>query len=170
MRYIIFIFLLLSYSVMADAIHAAKIHSALGFLYIEKGLFEPAKKEFMLAVQEDPHHASSWYGIAYYLEKTGDDKNADIAYRNAIYVEPHSGSAKNNYGAFLCHQKKYNAAIKLFLSAAEEPHYLHAAKAYSNAGVCAMKMPDNVRARQYFTMALIKNPHNQLALAETRRH
>jgi type IV pilus assembly protein PilF len=155
--------LFFSLSIIADPITAAKIHAKLGLIYLSQGFYPRAKTELLLAMQEDTNHASSWYSMAYYLEKTGDTKAAGHAYQKALQLEPHSGEAKNNYAAFLCREKSYQAAIVLFLAAAKELSYLNPANAYDNAGLCALKMKDNKSAKKYFDLALLHDPYNKIA-------
>ena len=150
--------LFLSESSVADPIAAAKIHAKLGVIYLSKGFYPQAKTELLLALKADPKHAAAWYSMAYYLEKIGDKKSAEFDYQKAIELEPHSGAAKNNYGAFLCREKKYKQSIDLFLSAASEVTYLHSASAYNNAGLCAIKNNDKKSAKQYFSAALRADP------------
>ena len=160
--------LFFSESSIADPIAAAKIHAKLGLIYLSKGFYSEAKSELMLALAEDPKHAAAWYSMAYFLEKTGDKKSAEIDYQKAVYLEPHSGAAKNNYGAYLCREKKYKQSIDLFLSAANEVTYLHSASAYNNAALCALKMGDNKSAKNYFAAALLRDPQNTIASSEIR--
>ncbi|MDP1574782.1 MAG: hypothetical protein Q8L78_07630 [Coxiellaceae bacterium] len=149
---------------MADFISAAKTHAQLGLIYLSKGFYARAKMELLLALQEDPNHALSWDSMAYFSEKIGDKQAASDDYQKALLLEPHSGAAKNNYGAFLCREKKYHEAIYFFLAAAKEPSYINAANAYSNAGLCAITMHDSGSAKKYFKMALLEDPRNGTAL------
>ena len=56
---------------------------------------------------------------------------------------------QNNYGVFLCRQKKYTEAIIHFLLATKDPAYLHVSDAYQNAAHCALKIPNRALADQY---------------------
>lgn len=166
------IVLFFSSSTIADQIHAAKINAELGLAYLSHGLYSPAKERLMDALRDDAHSAESWYSMAFYLEKTGNNRAANKYYEKAISVEPHSGAAKNNYGTFLCRQKHYPESIQLFLSAAGESAYLHADMAYENAGICAMKIPDYINAKKYLLMALKCDPeklNTLLQLAKLNR-
>lgn len=160
------IFLFFTGSVFAEtnAEQAAVTNAQLGLAYLQKGYYSASKERLLSALRDDPHIASSWYSMAYYLEKTGDTKTADNYYQKAISVDSHSGSAKNNYGTFLCRQGQYKQAIRYFVLAAREPSYLDVASAYENAGLCAMRIPDNKMATQYFRMALDNNPGRYLSL------
>lgn len=143
---------------------AARTNAKLGLDYLKKGLYSESKDRLLTAIHEDPKIAAGWYCMAYYLEKTNNAIDAEKYYQKAIQVEPHSGQAKNNYGTFLCRQKQYSKAMTEFLNAAQEPSYLDVASAYQNAGICAMRIPNNTLAMTYFNKALDNNPSLPLTL------
>lgn len=128
---------------------AAVTNAKLGLLYLKTGYYPAAKQSLLQAIHDDPHIASPWYSMGYFLEKTGHTKLADRYYRYAIKINPNSGDAKNNYGVFLCRDKQYQNATHEFILAAREPNYLHIASAYKNAAICASKMP-NKKLEDYF--------------------
>ena len=143
---IIFLFLwFVSMATQAsENFNAANTNVQLGLAYLQKGLYSASKQSLLTAIQDDSHIAAVWYGMGYYLEKTGNQAAANQYYQYAISVEPHSGSAKNNYGNFLCRAGKYQAAIHEFILATRERDYLNTANAYKNAGICALKIPDKL--------------------------
>ena len=148
---------------------AAMTNARLGMAFLDKGLYTASKEHLLTAIKEDPKLAVGWYSMAYYLEKTGNINAADQYYQKAVSVEPHSGSAINNYGTFLCRTGKYQAAIDTFLRAANEPNYLQSASAYENAGICALKIPNNTLALKYFHEALDNNPSMPFSLLSLAR-
>lgn len=165
------LFLFFPVSILAEtnAEQAAVTNAQLGLAYLQKGYYSASKERLLSALRDDPHIAASWYSMAYYLEKTGDVKTADDYYQKAISVDSHSGSAKNNYGTFLCRRGRYQKAIHYFVLAAREPSYLDVASAYENAGICAMRIPDNKMAMHYFQRALDNNPGRYLSLLNMAR-
>jgi len=150
-----FIFIISSIYCVADTLNpdAARTNAKLGLAYLQKGLYPAGKECLLTALREDPAIASPWYSMGYFLEKTNHEKSAQLYYQKAIEVNPESGSAKNNDGIFLCHQHAYLQAITEFVLAADEPSYLHAEKAYKNAGECALRIPDKKLAEWYFRKA-----------------
>ena len=169
MRILLLLLLFFLSPVFADNIAAAKINARLGLAYLSQGYYSQSKTVLLRAINEAPNLAATWYSMAFFLEKTGHFDAAARDYQKSISLAPHSGAAKNNYGAFLCRVKKYPEAIQQFLLAANEKNYLHSDTAYVNAGVCAMKIPDYGLAKKYFTMALDNNPRQMLALLFLKR-
>lgn len=161
---------LVSFSVFAqDNADAAKTNVRLGLAYLAKGYYPQSKERLLSAIRDDSHIAAGWYGMAYYLEKTGDTKAADQYYQKALSVEPHSGEAKNNYGTYLCRMHRYQEALRYFDAAVKEPTYLDGASAYQNAGTCALMIPDIKLAKEYFHAALNNNPNMSFALLSLAR-
>lgn len=160
-----------AHTVFADNANpeGARANAQLGLAYLQKGLYPEAKDRILTAIKDDAHVPAGWYTMGYYLEKTGEPVAAETYYRKAISIAPHSGSAKNNYGTFLCRQKRYQEAIHEFFHAAETKNYLNVANAYENAGLCAMMIPDNAAARRYFQTAINHNPNMPVSLLNLAR-
>lgn len=136
----VFVLLLLPVTTaFADMAAAAKIHANLGFLYLSKAWYPQAQREFMQALQEDKKLVSGWYGLAYYFEKAGNESLAEKYYQAALVVDPQSGEANNNYGVFLCKEKRYREALHYLHLAANTMNYAHAALAYRNEKLCEVK-------------------------------
>jgi len=133
---------------------AAELNAKLGLAYIGLHDNARAKQKILRAQQEAPHNPVVWYTQGYFQEQTGDISLAEKSYIHAITIAPGNGAAHNNYGAFLCRQGKYLQAIQQFLAAIKDPHYLHVAHAYENAGSCAMKIPDRALAKKLFQRAV----------------
>lgn len=152
-----------------DLAAAARTNARLGLAYLQEGLYPASKERLLTSIQEDPHIAAGWYGMGYYLEKTGNPQLAKKYYLKAIDVEPHSGAALNNYGTFLCRMHQYQAAIVAFIKAAHERTYLNSATAYENAGICALKIPNDAMAIYYFHRAIANNPNTPGALLNLAR-
>ena len=145
--------------------HEASVSNVqMGMAYLGQDKTAAAKDKFMKAVQESPDLPSSWYGMAYYHEVTGQIQQADQEYRKAIEIDQNSGAAHNNYGTFLCRHGEYRDAIDQFKLAIAQPNYMQDGAAYENAGICALQIPDKTLAYQLFQKALLNNPNLTNAL------
>ena len=148
-----------------NLVQAAAINVKLGLSYLQQGNIAQAKQKLLLAQQQ---HASAevYRALAYFYEKTNNFKQANDYYQQAIAKAPTAGAGHNNYGVFLCRQKQYQPAEQQFLAAANDPNYLHTAAAYENAGLCALLIPDQIKAEKYFTQALQQNPNMLTSLRQ----
>ena len=133
---------------------AAADNIRLSAAYLREGKTQIAKEKILIAQKEAPNWAPVFDGLALFYASTGEPKKAEKYYQEAIRLNSHAGSLQNNYGTFLCGQGKYRRAISRFMNAVADPKYVSTAAAYENAGICAMKIPDNALAFKYFKKAL----------------
>ncbi|MCL5273088.1 MAG: type IV pilus biogenesis/stability protein PilW, partial [Gammaproteobacteria bacterium] len=87
-------------------------------------------------------------------------------YLKAISLSSESGAQLNNYGTFLCRQGDYKKAEVYFLKAVKDVQYVNTSAAYENAGLCALAIPENDKAKLYFTNALDQDPSRRESLYE----
>lgn len=143
---------------------AAKANVVLATEFMKKNDNVKAKEKLLLAQKQAPKLPAVWYGMGYFLEHTGDLAAAETQYKHAISLAPKDGEAHNNYGTFLCRHGKYNESLQEFMLAVKDPNYLQVTDAYENAGMCALKIPDQKRAYAYFNKALDYNSNADVAL------
>lgn len=101
-------------------------------------------------------------GMVY--EQMGDVDTALIHLSNAVFAKPDDPYSRNNYGALLCRLGQQREAIEQFERAARIEAYDNPEVAFTNAGLCAMRVPDVELAEKYFNRALHLNPGSPVAL------
>ena len=143
---------------------AAEINIQLGVRYLAKGEFKLADEKLRRALKQDPRSATAHWVFALLQERLGENDEAEKHFRKAISLDPKDSKAHNNYGTFLCNQDRVLEAEKEFLNAVENPLYSEASSAYANAGTCFLKVPDKVKAEEYFQKSLEKNASQRSAL------
>ncbi len=136
---------------------AAEINIQLGVRYFAKGEHKLADEKLRRALKQDPRSSTANWVFALLQERLGENDVAEKHFRKAISLDPKDSKAHNNYGTFLCRQDRIPEAEKEFLSAVENPLYSDASSAYANAGICLLKVPDKVKAEEYFQKSLEKN-------------
>jgi type IV pilus assembly protein PilF len=147
-------------------VSAAKINIQLGMQYLQMHDVERAKQKLLLALQEAPALPEGWYSMAYFQEATGNKILANKFYLKAVNFAPKRGDTQNNYGTFLCRAGHYASAVHRFELAVSDPNYLEMAAAYENGGLCALKIPNQVLAAQFFTKALQQDLNRPISLLE----
>ena len=149
-----------------DKVAAARERTQLGLTYLRRGNSEQAKYNLEKALEYAPELEDVHVALAYYYQTVGDTVRAEDAYRDAINSRDATGDSVNNFGVFLCQQKKYDKAEEMFLRAINMPKYTRTASSYENLGVCSRDAGDLQKARHYFEMALKYDPRRPVSLLE----
>jgi type IV pilus assembly protein PilF len=149
-----------------DKVAAARERMQLGLTYLNRGNIEQAKYNLDKALEYAPGLEDVHTSLAYYYQTVGDVVRTEESYLNAISSQDASGDSMNNFGVFLCQQKQYNKAEKMFLAAIEMPKYTRTASSYENLGLCSREAGQVEKARQYFQMALKYDPRRSVSLLE----
>jgi type IV pilus assembly protein PilF len=147
----------------AEVSHA---NTMLGIEYLRKGNNEMAREKLNRALDADPGNAEAHDAIAILYEQVGNPDLAEKHYKKSLRLNPDNPRGRNNYGQFLCVQGRYADAEKEFLRAANAPFYPTPALALTNAGLCAMRIPDEEMAEKYFRQALELDPKYPPALLQ----
>lgn len=137
-----------------DRHQAAETNTQLGIRYLRNGNLDVALSKFKKALAQNPDLPGAHDGIAVLYSQTGENKLAEKHYKTSLRLDAKNSRAHNNYGQFLCAQERYDEAEKEFLIAANNPYYTAPALPLTNAGTCALRIPDNARAESYFRQAL----------------
>ncbi len=151
------------------ALEAAQIHTQLGEAYMQRGDLKGALAKLQLALKYDDNYVPAHTVLAVLYERIGEYGNAEHQYRRVLDLEPKSGSANNNLGAFLCRTGKVEESLQYFTRAAKDPFYQTPYAAYTNAGVCLIKIHRLAEAAQQFHDALSINPKFPEALYQSAR-
>lgn len=142
---------------------------ALAMAYMERGQYPQAKANLERAEALDPDSESLLLAAALYFEQVGDVEGANQSYLTALKRAPDSADLRNNYGVFLCREKRYEAAQEQLLLAVNQPHYRQQGSTYENLARCALQAGQVNDAERYFGRALKYDPNRTsiwLELAE----
>lgn len=148
---------------------ASQYNVELGMSYLQQGRRDLAMQKLQLALQQNSDNANAYMAIGLLYNTTGDAQRADENFRTALRKAPDNPQIQNNYAVYLCQHGKPQQSEKYFLEAAQNPLYPTPEAAYTNAGVCANKIPDQAAAVQYFRRALDINPSFLDALYQMAR-
>ena len=142
----------------------ARVNAQLGLGYLGNGQLDLAWERLNAALIADPDYATAHNGIALVYDRLHDSEKAEEHFRRALELNPSDSAAQTNYGAFLCEHGRIDEGEKYFLKAAENPLYKKRAVAYTNAGVCKLRVDDPSGAEVYFRAALRADPRFPVAL------
>ena len=130
----------------------------------QQGNYSSAQVTIQQALAMDANHvdANNVAGLIY-----GKSKQAERAvqsFEKALSIAPNDASTLNNYGSFLCDYGRIQDAEKKFLKAGAHPSNPNPEIAYTNAGLCLMRIPNMEQAADYFKIALDFREKNSVAL------
>ncbi len=155
-----------------DHQRAAEANADLGLRYMLQGKNELALEKLKKAVAYDPNSINANHFIAELYRRVGKTEEAGEHFERAIRAENSSEpqpALHQNYGVFLCTQKRYDEAEKQFLTVLDNPVYNARAQVYENLGLCFLEKPDITKAETYLRLALTampKSPKSLLAMAQ----
>ena len=136
---------------------ALQTYVDLALVYASNGDFEQAKSRLKLAREIDDSSARVYAATGYLMQQQGDLELAEENYLKALNINPGFQKARNNYGAFLYSEQRYQDAHDQFILVAKDQAYPKRYFAYQNLGFCAVKMNKTDLAESYFKKALLLN-------------
>ncbi|MBA3581759.1 MAG: type IV pilus biogenesis/stability protein PilW [Gammaproteobacteria bacterium] len=145
---------------------AAEFNAQLGAGYLAQGQVERAKEKLEKALDQNSNSALANAAYGLLQNQLGDNKKADKHLKKALRIEPENPEYNNNYGTFLCGVGRLQEAEERFNKALRDPLYPTKEFAWTNLGICALKIPDEVKAEVYFRKALDLNPYFGSALMQ----
>jgi type IV pilus assembly protein PilF len=81
-----------------------------------------------------------------------------------LKIAPDDSDLLNNYGWFLCQTGRADQSIPQFQAAAKNPLYATPARPLHNAGICSLRIGDEVGAESYFLRSFQIDPRNPVAM------
>ncbi|HEY3645837.1 MAG TPA: type IV pilus biogenesis/stability protein PilW [Gammaproteobacteria bacterium] len=142
-----------------DPRQASQANVNLAIEYLKHGDRNTAMQKVQKAIDLDSDNANAYVAEALIYNADGEADKANAAYKLAMRKSPDDPEIQNNYAVFLCQRGQAKESLDYFNKAANNPRYSTPDSAYTNAGLCALHMPDPVLAEQYFRKALQLNPN-----------
>jgi type IV pilus assembly protein PilF len=136
---------------------------------LQAGEIDEAVRLARKAVKRDSESADARMLLAFALDRSGAPEEAGTHHRRATELAPTRGETLNNYGVWLCSQRRAAESLEWFDKALAAPGYSTPAAALANAGTCAYQAGQAARAERDLRRAIAFDPGNSLALATLAR-
>lgn len=143
---------------------AAKINTELGVGYFREGHLDIAVKKLKRAIAYDDSYAAAHHAYALVLDRLGEETKAGAQFERAYELDPGNADLDNNYATFLCGQKRYAHAQKLFAKAYGNPLYKTPEFALTNSGICYEQEGKYAQAKKQYQAAVRNYPNYGPAL------
>ena len=137
-----------------DPKQAAMVRLQLALQYLKLDKTAQAKLNLDRAAALAPDMEGIQASYAYYFQRVGELDKAEKAYHKAVRKFPDNANLRNNFGAFLCDQKRFDEAEKQFVEAINTEGNVQMASSYENAGLCALRAKDYTQAKKYLKVVL----------------
>ena len=144
----------------------ADIYLQLGERYLSMNRLETSKENLEKALSLDSNNVRTYIAMAYLYEKIEKFSEASDYYEKAYSLAPEDLAMQNNYGRFLCTQKKYDQGMELLTKAMTNLLNDKQWLALTNAGICELNQGQKGKAKTYFKQALQLNENYTPALLE----
>ncbi|MBS0446393.1 MAG: type IV pilus biogenesis/stability protein PilW [Proteobacteria bacterium] len=141
-----------------------RLHMELALAYFGQRQYTSSLDEVKQALAADPNSGQAYNLRGLIYASLNDPALAEDSFRRALQIDPRDGDAMQNYGYFLCQQKRYPDADAQFEQALALPKYQSRARTLLTQGVCqavAGRLPD---AEQTLTQAYQADPANPATL------
>jgi type IV pilus assembly protein PilF len=120
----------------SDASKRARVRMELAAAYFGRGQLATALDEVKLAIQADPTVGAAYNLRGLIYASLGDDRLAEESFRRALQMNPRDADVMQNFGWYLCQQKRYAEANALFLQALAIPQYADSPRTLLTQGAC----------------------------------
>ncbi len=132
--------------------------------YTQRGLLSQAEITIKKALAIDANNtdANNIAGLIYAQANRPD--LATQYFQKALAQSPNDASTLNNYGNFLCNTGNIRQAEEIFIRTATHSSNPNPEIAYTNAGLCILRISDIDQAATYFKTALDFRENNSIAL------
>ena len=119
-----------------DSSKRARVRMELAGLYFGRGQMNTALDEVKLAIQADPNFGAAYNLRGLIYASLGDDRLAEESFRRALQLNPRDADTMQNFGWYLCQQKRYTEANAMFVQALAVPLYRDSPRTLLTQGAC----------------------------------
>lgn len=132
---------------------ALDTHYRLAMAYIDNRNRDSARHHIEKAFELDDDSAKAYAAQAMLLQLEGEVERAEDSFKSALREDRSFSQARNNYGAFLYRQQRYEEAYEQFSIVSEDLSYDNRARALLSLGRTAKQLGREERARAAFEHA-----------------
>ena len=114
----------------------ARVRLELAAAYFGRGQMTTALDEVKLAIAAEPTLAPAFNLRGLIYAGLGDDRLAEESFRHALRLDARDADTMQNFGWYLCQQKRFDEADALFNQALAMPQYRDSPRTLLTQGVC----------------------------------
>ena len=119
-----------------EATRRARVRLELASAYYTRGQYTTALDEVKQAIASDPTMAAAFNLRGLIYTNLGDSGMAEESFRRALSIDRLDADVMQNYGWFLCQQRRFADAEALFKQALDTPQYQDSPRTLLTKGIC----------------------------------
>ncbi len=119
-----------------EASKRARVRMELASAYFARGQMTTALDEVKLAIAADPTLVAAFNLRGLIYASLGDDRLAEESFRHALRLDARDADTMQNFGWYLCQQKRFDEAEALFNQALAMPQYRDSPRTLLTQGIC----------------------------------
>jgi type IV pilus assembly protein PilF len=119
-----------------DVAKRARVRMELASGYFSRGQMKTALAEVKRAIEVDPTLAAAFNLRGLIHASMGDNKLAEESFRHALQLDARDADTMQNFGWYLCQQRRYDEADAQFRQALAVPQYRDVPRTLLTQGVC----------------------------------
>lgn len=143
-----------------DSSKRARVRLELATAYFGRGQMTTALDEVKLAIAADPSLGAAYNLRGLIYANLGDDRLAEESFRHALRIDARDADTLQNFGWYLCQQKRYGEADTMFRQALAVPQYRDGPRTLLTQGICQARAGEWAQAEGTLTKSYEIDPGN----------
>jgi type IV pilus assembly protein PilF len=143
-----------------DSAKRARVRMELASAYFGRGQMTTALDEVKLAIAADPNMVAAFNLRGLIYASLGDERLAEESFRHALQLDARDADTMQNYGWYLCQQKRFSEADTLFRQALAVPQYRDVPRTLLTQGICQARAGELAQAEGTLTKSYEIDPAN----------
>lgn len=144
----------------SDSAKRARVRMELASAYFSRGQMTTALDEVKLAIAADPNMVAAFNLRGLIYANLGDERLAEESFRHALQLNARDADTMQNYGWYLCQQKRYPEADTFFRQALAVPQYRDVPRTLLTQGVCQARAGELAQAEDTLVKSYEIDPSN----------
>lgn len=146
-----------------DSSKRARLRLELASLYFSRGQYAVALDQVKLSIAADPTQVEAFNLRGLIYASLDDEKLAEESFRRAVQLGPKDVDTLQNYGWFLCQQKRYTESIATFRQLLALPQAAENSRTWLTLGICQAGAGQLDEAQRALERAQALDPTNPAA-------
>lgn len=143
-----------------ESIKRARVRMELASAYFSRGQLTTALDEVKMAIVADPNMGSAFNLRGLIYASLGDHRLAEESFRHALTLDARDVDTMQNFGWYLCQQKRFDEAGTLFNRALAIPEYGNSPRTLMTQGICHARAGNWAEAERSLQRSYELDPGN----------